>query len=74
MKEANGNIDNKSGKRIKYSFMNNSLELICEAIGNPMPDVMWYHHGKKISHHNVHNKNGSSTLKVPTVYKFNGFI
>lgn len=61
----NGKVDEKSGKIIKYGFFNSTIELLCEATGNPLPTVEWYHnHNKKISHTMAPTFNGSSILTV----------
>jgi hypothetical protein len=64
MEALNGKVDYKTGKRIKYGFINGTVELICEAIGNPIPNMTWYHKGKKISRHNELLKNGTNLLTV----------
>lgn len=63
MEALNGKVD-ENGKRIKYGFFNGTIDLICEAIGNPMPNISWYHNGRRISHHNAESVNGTSILTV----------
>lgn len=61
--ELNGRI-NKKGKRIKYAYLNSTVELICETIGLPLPDIVWHHTGKKISQSFIRTFNGTSVLSV----------
>lgn len=64
MKAINGKVYDISGKRIKYGFINGTIDLLCEAIGNPMPNISWYHNHRKISHHLAETHNGTSNLTV----------
>ncbi|XP_070495022.1 neural cell adhesion molecule 1-B-like [Chironomus tepperi] len=47
-----------------YTILNAFIELTCEIIGNPYPRIIWFHEGKKVSHHNIVNENNLSTLKI----------
>lgn len=51
-------------KKVKYAYLNNSVELNCHATGNPLPDIIWHHNGKKASHNHVRTINGVSSLVV----------
>ena len=63
-KHSNGFYNSSSGITTRYTFMNASINLTCEFNGYPQPRIIWYHRGKKISHHNIVNENNLSTLKV----------
>lgn len=60
----NGIYNSSSGITTRYTYMNASINLTCEINGFPNPQIIWYHRGKKISHHNIVNDNNLSTLKV----------
>lgn len=61
--ELNGKV-NKKGKRIKYAYLNSSVELTCETLGSPIPVIVWHHMGKKISQSLIRTLDGASTLSV----------
>ena len=69
---SNGFYNSSSGITTRYTLMNASITLTCEVNGNPQPRIIWYHRGKKVSHHNIVNENNLSTVKVShTLYQSN---
>ncbi|KAG5675374.1 hypothetical protein PVAND_005283 [Polypedilum vanderplanki] len=60
--KVNGKLENLV--YTKYAVANSTVKLICEADSNPLPTFLWYHNGKKMSHHHINNTDFFSELTV----------
>lgn len=64
----NGKLNTSSGIIIKYSYIGAIINLTCEAEANPLPDIFWYHNGKKVSIRNVYTEDNLSILTVRIIF------
>jgi hypothetical protein len=61
---SNGELNPANGMRVKYGFLNDTMNLTCEARANPLPIFKWYHNGRKESHKHIINTGNFSVLTV----------